>query len=291
MKRLLEQQDGFSMVEVLVAAIVLVLALTAVVGVLVGGQSQSAATVQEAQLINIADQQIEQVRAEVAADGFSELAMSSAPTAPSSPEGAANVVRNTFKNPNTFVEGSCYEIASNYDNVNTSASSQPYGTAPTAFMQWSYCGSDDGEPLAVLGSPATALINVNTGTPSACSTGSSATITVPCTISLYNGYSATVYEYVTDSFVGCGASTYATTGSSCSLPSTSGVCGSGSYPTPTAPASTACSDVRRVTVAVYPGGAGRLAQPTPVFLSTVIADPTPVSSQAGSLGLTLGVGL
>jgi prepilin-type N-terminal cleavage/methylation domain-containing protein len=291
MTRRLKRQDGFTLVEVLVAAIVLVLALTAVVTVVVGGQSQSSATVQEAELINIADQQIEQVRAEVAASGFSELAMSSTPTAPASPEAASNIVRNTFKNPNTFVESSCYEIASNYDNVNTSASAQPYGTAPTGFMQWSYCGSDDGEPMAVLGSPATALINVTTGTPSACSTASSATITVPCTISLYNGYSATVYEYVTDTFVGCGASTYATTGSTCSLPSTSGVCASSSYPTSTSPASTLCSDARRVTVAVYPGGAGRLALPTPVFLSTVIADPTPVTSQSGALGLTLGVGL
>jgi prepilin-type N-terminal cleavage/methylation domain-containing protein len=288
--RVIRSQDGFTLVEVLVATLVLVLALVAMVGILIGGQSQSAASVQEAQLINIADQQIEHIRAAVATSGFSELAMSSAPSAPSSPESSSNIVHSTFKNPNTFVEGSCYEVASNYDNVNTSASSQPYGTAPSGFVQWSYCGSDDGEPLAVLGSPATALINV-TGTASACNTNTTTAITVPCTVSLYNGYTATVYAYVTDTFVGCGASSYSSTGNSCSLPSTSGVCASGSYPTSTATASTACSEARRVTVVVYPGGGGRLTRATPVFLSTIVTDPTPVTSQSGSLGLTLGIGL
>jgi type II secretory pathway pseudopilin PulG len=284
--RPIRSEEGFTLVEVLVAMLVLVLALVAMVGIVIGGQSQSAATVQEAQLINIADQQIEHIRAAVATSGFSELAMSSAPTAPSSPEAASNIVHSTFKNPNTFVEGSCYEIASNYDSVNTSAAGQPYGTAPTGFMQWSYCSSDDGEPLEVLSS-GTTLINV-TSTPSACNTNTTTTITVPCTVSLYNGASATVYAYVTDTFVGCGASSYSSTGNGCSLPSTAGVCAT---PTSTAVASLTCSEARRVTVAVYPGGGGRLARVTPVFLSTIITDPTPVTSQGGSLGLTLGVGL
>jgi prepilin-type N-terminal cleavage/methylation domain-containing protein len=285
-------QRGFTLVEVMVAALVLVIAFTALAAVFIGGQNESSSTVEEAQLINVADQQIEQVRAATANAGFGNLALTATPTAPSAPTS----VGQTWSTPNSFVEGSSasgcgttgfdFEIANNYDSVTTSGSG-PYGATPTNFVPWASCSQ--GEPLEVVSS---GLINVQnnntppTGTPTSCS---SATIYSPCQV-LVGNTTLDVYTYVTDSYVGCATGT--SSSAACPTINSTGSVKTSSCTFPSSvTSSTPCADARRVTVAVVPMLSHTLARLTPVYVSTVFTNPTPSSSQQSAVGLTLGVEL
>ncbi len=283
-RRFRTDQNGFTLIEVMVAALVSVLAFTALGVVLLGGVNQATADVRQAQLIDVADQQIEQVRAEVAADGFTALAMSSAPTAAAT----SSTVQSTWTNPYAFLQtsASCgtsneyLEIESNYDDISTSSPANP----PPGFNAWSNCGTD-GEPIQVLAS--SALVQQQ-ATAAACST-STATISSPCTESLGGAVTVTIYTFVTDTYVGCGES-----GSVSCPTATSGTvtsCASTNFPTSSA-SSTPCGDARRVTVVVVPSGELHASRSTPIYVSSIFTNPTPSTNQQGTgIGLRLSVGV
>ncbi len=230
--RSLRNEGGLTLIEVMVAALVVVIGMLGLASVLIGGQNQSSSNTREAQLMNVADQQIEQVRAEVQADGFDELAMSAAPTAIPTPTTVPG--GNTWANPAAFVEpastggaGTCgtvgygFEIAANYDDISTaSPGSTPYSSAPPGFVQWAGCPTDV-EPLEVIAPVSGSwpvIVQTMNGTTSECgastssasnvaadATPTSASITSPCTVSLSNGSfhsTVTVYTFVTDTYVG-----------------------------------------------------------------------------------------
>ena len=311
----MRRESGFTLIEVLVAGLVLVIGLIALTTVFVAGQSQASADTQQVQLIGIADQEIEQVRAAVSLNGFSALGMNTTPSQISN-----RVVRSTFFDPDTFVVTpvgtACYLITTNYDSVNTSApTGHPvYGvTAPAGFTGWSLCDAStsvatDAEPIQVLSGagPAPIVTWSATSVPQ-CANGAAAGITVPCWVPLSAGCTytassittvpscaATVYAFVTDTYVGCGS-----TPSAVACPSLSNSvlqCTAANMPTTTT-ASTPCGDARRLIVAVVPnppdqtspGVSHQLARVTPVYLSTILTDPTPAGANASSAGLTLNL--
>ena len=138
------------LIEVLVAALVIVIGMIALAGVLIGAQNQASADVQQNQLINIADQQIEQVRADVGNSGLFRRW----DCRPFRPPKATQASRSTWFDPEKFVEGGCFEIANNYDVVNvTAGAAAPYGTVPTGFTPWNSCNLQS-EPLQILTSGA-----------------------------------------------------------------------------------------------------------------------------------------
>jgi prepilin-type N-terminal cleavage/methylation domain-containing protein len=319
MRRFIKHEQGFTLIEVMVAALLLVVAFTALATVFISGQSQASANVQQAQLINVADQQLEQIRSAVTNRGFAALGMNTAPTRLSS-----RVVRNTFFDPDSFVvsganASSCLLVATNYDSVTTgaAAATPAYGvTAPAGFVQWSTCNSTaststNAEPLQVFAAGAaspTPIVTVSSALPQ-CTTGSGGAITVPCWVPLTSGCTsaattittvpscaATVYAFVTDTFIGCGTSG----GVTCPSTGSSGVvqCPTASLPTLTT-GSTTCADARRVIVAVVPNPPNQsspnvshqLARVTPVYLSTIFTNPTPSGTSSGSAGLALNLSL
>lgn len=307
-------QAGFTLIEVMVAALIIVIAFTSLAVVFIGGQNQSSATVEESQLINVADQQIEQIRAAVNAGSFDALGSDTVPSADSTWSAA----RSTYANPNNFEFSSsssataiangtgptaCYDINANYDNVGatgTQVSASTLGNeVPSGFQPWSYCGSY-GEPLVapLTGSPLVHESTTSGGiavkacplTASGAAVTAGAKIYSPCYVNEGSNVYFNVYTFVTDTYGECGTQTNSST--SCpSLNSSSQVSGC-TFPTSTS-ASTPCSDARRVTVAVYPAQAHQqLGRATPVYISSIMTNPAPTSNQGGSpVGLTLGVGL
>jgi type II secretory pathway pseudopilin PulG len=309
-RQLARDERGFTLIEVLVAGLVIVIGMIALAGVLIGAQNQASADVQQNQLINVADQQIEQVRGAVGTQGFLALGMSAVPSAQSTAK-----VRSTWFDPQNFVEGGCFEIANNYDAVNVAANAAaPYGTAPTGFTPWSSCNAQS-EPLQTLTSGA---IVQEAGTSVGQCTGSGGTgtaIASPCWTKLNSSCTATgtyvitgvpacavtVYTFVTDTYVGCGGAT-STTGTTTSAAqlcpdASSGTVQDGtaqalsSCMTTSSSASQPCADARRVTVAVVPNVVHTNAQVTPLYLSSVFTNPQPSNDSGGSIGITAGVSL
>lgn len=293
----LRAEEGFSLVEVLVAALVLVLALTALAAVFINNQNQSSAQLEESQMINAADQQIEQLRAQVNAGKFNALGVSANPTVATQ---LAGTVESTYKDPDSFAFTSgtteCYDINNNYDHVSSSAFASE---TPLDFTQWSDCSSY-GEPVEVLGTSALVVegtVSSGGSLPSgvatqACPTSGSSTIDSPCYLN-FGGTYMNVYTFVTDTYVGC--STVTASGVACPTNTAGTVQASGcTFPTATvgvgasAPGSTPCADARRVTVAVYPAHAHQqLARITPVYISSLFTNPVPTTTQQSSIGLTL----
>jgi prepilin-type N-terminal cleavage/methylation domain-containing protein len=305
--KVLKRQQGFTLIEVLVAALVVVIGMTALAGILIGAQNQASADVQESQLINIADRQIEQIRAAVATEGFDSLGVSlpGGEAVSSFMPLSTSTIRSTFLDPERFVEGGCFEIASNYDSVNTS-SAPPYGSAPPGFTPWSNCNTQ-AEPLQTFTSGG--IVQWTTSPIPACATGAASNATFPCWLSLGSTCSAagtyavgavpacavTVYAFVTDTYVGCGT----TTGTTTTAGASTGICPTlsggtvqaSSCTTASTTVSSPCADARRVTVAVVPNSTHLSARVTPIYLSTIFANPAPSTSQAGSIGLTAGATL
>jgi prepilin-type N-terminal cleavage/methylation domain-containing protein len=300
-------EDGFTLIEVLVAALIMVVGMMGLAAVLIGADNQATAAVTESQLINVADQQIDLVRLDVAQDGFSALAMSAVPTAAALPSGTPALRLSTFTDPDRWVTAGtvggssnavCFQIQANYD-VGTSSS------PPVGFYPWSNCQSTGAEPLAVpTASTSGALVTVATqgsGTwtagswpPPACAAASAAalssTVVSPCTITLAAGLQAVVYTFVSYTY-STDADTYSAcsvgmTGQSCPTLTTGTVtgCPSTGFPTTTS-GSTPCGDSRRVTVAVLPVQTRSLSRQTPVYISSVFTDPAPSTGQASALGL------
>jgi prepilin-type N-terminal cleavage/methylation domain-containing protein len=285
MRQRLLRNDGFTLIEVMVAALILVLGATALAVVLINGQAQASGDVQESQLISAADAKIEQIRAGVQAGGFNALALATAPTAAGN---AAGTIRLTWANPNSFVQNSSgcgpsneyFEIESNYDGGTTA-------NPPTDFMQWQNCGTD-GEPLEVLSGG-----SVTSGSGGACSE----TYLTNCTVTIGSS-TATVYTFVTDTYIPCDTTNTNNVCPSLNAAGTqiTGCVASANFPTTTG-ASTLCADARRVTVVLVPtattpaAGAKSLQRITPVYLSAVFTSATPNSGSTTPAGITVGVGL
>jgi prepilin-type N-terminal cleavage/methylation domain-containing protein len=269
-------EHGFSLIEVLVAALILAAVVGGGVTLLIDGGNSAVAAQRDSQLISVADQQIETIREEVKTKGFDELAMSALPGTASN--ATLPYSSTTYADPNHFVSsgtGTCgtyntgYDIEANYDNSSSGLAS---GVTP-----WSGCTAG-AEPLEVI--PAVTPYVAGFVSPG------------PTTVSLGStGQTVTVDEYVTDTYVGCGGSTASitcptTTTGSVVCPTTIG------WPSSTA-SSTTCADARRLIVAVIPSSTGRydVGQTSPVYVSTIFTNPSPSNSASGTLGLTLGLQL
>ena len=179
--RRLRSQEGFTVVEAVVAAFCLALILAGLAALFAAGSHNSLASQRQAALVSVADQQIERIRQAVKTSGFSALAMTAMPasatnsTLPYSP--------TTHTDPNDLVVSSSgcgssaagYTIELNYDDTSegTVASAPPGSTCPAGT-----------EPLIVSG---TGIV-----TPSR-------------TVSSGSG-TATVNTYVTETYVGCNTS-------------------------------------------------------------------------------------
>jgi type II secretory pathway pseudopilin PulG len=259
-------EGGFTLIEVLAGMLMLAFIVAAASALFVHGNDNSVAAQRQAQLINVADQQIEAIRAQVKTEGFAALAMSSAPLAGTNSTLPFDTATHTDPNDLVTASTGCglsnegYAIENNDDDTTEGP--------PSSLTPWSGCtitSASVTEPLEILSggfvTPKTTGVAVGTDT-------------------------ATVYRYVTDTYVGC-----STTVGGC--PTTSSGSGSScSWPTTTA-ATTACSDARRVIVAVVLSNHGRytIGQASPVYLSTVFTNPTPSNAPNSSVGITLGLQL
>ncbi len=147
-----DDDAGFTMIEVVVAAFCVALIIGASATLFVTGNNTSLASQRQSAVIAVADQQIEQIRQAVKTNGFSALAMSAAPAAGSSvtlPYSGAPGAAVTRTDPNYFAttKTGCgasnaeLTIEANYDNTNegTATSNEP-----------TFSGCDAGaEPLII----------------------------------------------------------------------------------------------------------------------------------------------
>jgi prepilin-type N-terminal cleavage/methylation domain-containing protein len=269
MRGLRTGQDGFTIVEVLIAVLILTFVIAASSALFVHGSDESLSAQRQSELISVADQQIETIRQEVKTDGFDQLAMSAVPASGSG--ATLSFDSNTPLDPNNFVSsaGGCgasnegYDIESNYDDTSQGPAS---GVFP-----WASCadtGSAVAEPLEVL---------------------SGGFVTPQQTSIAVGSDTATVDTYVTDTYIGCNTSL-----GSCPVTSSGTVSGC-TWPSGTT-ASTTCADARRVIVAVVLNNHGYSSEGradvgpnSPVYVSTVFTNPEPSNSPSNPAGVTLGV--
>jgi type II secretory pathway pseudopilin PulG len=245
-------QSGFMLVEVVVGALCLALIIGAVSSIFVQGNDSALAEENQAALVEVANQQIEQVRQLVKIDGFTSLAMKTLPSAGSTTTLYSNT-SNVPIDPNYYYKanGTCpssgggsggeYAIQSNWDDKTSSS----VGPGSTSGDYASVAGCDSGyEPLIV---------------------SSSGFVTASQTVTVGGG-AATLDTYVTQTQVGCNASL-----------------GSGNCSTDAR---------RVIIAVVPAAGATyRTQQNSPLYVSTVFTNPTPSNAPNASAGLTLGVQL
>jgi type II secretory pathway pseudopilin PulG len=274
---------GFTLVEVLVAALMMSLIVGAMAAMFLHGSDASVATQRQSQMISIADQQIENIRGQVKTSGFNKLAMSGQPAALPGTITNSSYSSTLNADPNAFVKsvtgcGSSNEellIESNFNNTGEGVPLNPANTSKSSLLPWVSC--------------------TNTGT----LTGTGAQIGEPLQI-LSNGFvtpqqsltvgtdTFVVDTYVTDTYVGCNSSGLG------NCPTTSsGSVSCGAWPSTTA--STTCGDARRVIVAVIlkqPGYSGHarydFGPTSPVYVSTVFTNPSPSNEPTSSIGFTIG---
>lgn len=269
-------EHGFTLIEVLMAALILVLVISAASALFVRGSDASLSTQRESQAISVADQEIETIREEVKTKGFDALAMSSMPSTGSGgtlADDGLTGLGGTHTDPNYFVgtgQNGCgssnagYAIEADWDDTAQGAAS---GLTP--FSSCTDNSSVIDEPLEVLsgGFVAPQQTNVAIGP-----------------------YTATIDTYVTDTYVGCNSSL-----GSCPLTSSGSVSGC-SWPSSTT-ASTTCADARRVIVAVVVNGGyatdhrAEIGPNSPVYVSSVFTNPNPSNSPDNPAGVTLGLNI
>jgi type II secretory pathway pseudopilin PulG len=261
------------MIEVLIAAVILVTVIAATSALFVRGSDASLSTQRQSQAISLADQEIEAIRQQVKTQGFDALAMRSLPAT-----GAATTLGaigpNTYTDPSHYVStgltgcgpsNAGYAIEANWDNSAEGAAS--------SVTPWSSCIDTTAaidEPLEVL---------------------SGGFVTPHQTNVTVGSDTATVDTYVTDTYIGCNSALG-------SCPSTSSGSVSGcSWPTSTT-TSTTCADARRVIVAVVVNdhsysstGRADVGSNSPTYVSTVFTNPDPSNSPDNPAGVTLGLNL
>ncbi len=267
-------EQGFTIIEVLIAAVILIAVIAASSALFIQGSDASLASQRQSQAISVADEEIEMIRQDVKTKGFDALAMTALPSTASSSSLNAIGLGNTYTDPNHFVttaQTGCgssnagYAIEANWDDT---AEGPASGVTP--FSSCADTASTVDEPLEVLsgGFVAPQQTDVAVGSDT-----------------------ATVDTYVTDSYVGCNSSL-----GSCPSTTSGSVTGC-SWPTSTA-ASTTCADARRVIVAVVmdnhgyaTGGRSQIGPNSPVYVSTVFTNPNPSNSPDNPAGVTLGLNI
>jgi type II secretory pathway pseudopilin PulG len=267
--------EGFTLIEVVVAALMLAFITAAGTSLFINGSQTSVTAQRQSQAISVADQQIEAIRQKVKTQGFTLLAMSGTPAALASSNTSYSSTLQT--DPNFFVShlstcgasGYGYAIEANYNNTAENYPLVP-GTSTAGVLPWSGCtntSSQVAEPLEIL---------------------SSGFVTPQQTVTVGTG-TATVDTYVTDTYVGCNSGGYG--GCPTTTGNVVGCTAASSWPTNTA--STACGDARRVIVAVAVKNNGNNATGpnAPVYVSTTFTNPTPSNEPTSSLGLTLGLNI
>lgn len=249
-------EAGFTLIEVVVAAGLSALVIGASAALFVNGDNSALASQRQSQLLAVANQQIEQVRQLVKTTGFSGLAMSCDPSSSACvpvPTGGVNGTLSgsstVFTDPNHWVASSSgcgtssegFYIESNYDNSTEGALANVY--------PWTGCPTG-AEPLYIQGG---------------------GFVTPYHTVTVGSG-SATVYEYVTETYVGCASQ---------SVNSSLSACGTATN-----------ADARRLVVAVVPNnGALNQGPNAPQVVSTIFTNPVPSNQVNTSIGLTLGLQL
>jgi prepilin-type N-terminal cleavage/methylation domain-containing protein len=238
----LRDEQGFTMIEVLIAAVISVTVIGAGAALFSTGNGSALASQRQGELISVADQQIENIRQAVKVNGFAALTMKTAPA--SGTNSSLSYSSATHTDPNDFVSNSTgcgtsnagYLIEANYD-------SSTEGLAP-GVASWTGCAMG-AEPLVVqAGGIVTALQTVTVGSDT-----------------------ASVYTYVTDTYIGCSSAL-----GSCTA---------------------AAGDARRVVVAVLLNNGGRhnIGQNSPVYVSSIFTNPVPTNQINSSIGLTVGATL
>jgi prepilin-type N-terminal cleavage/methylation domain-containing protein len=133
MRRRLAAEDGFSLIEVMIAALMLALIAAAAAALFSTGSGSSLASQRQNALLSVAEQQIEQIREAVKTQGFSSLAMSAPPAAGGS--ATLSYQSTNYTDPNHFVASASgcgssslgYTIEANYNNTSEGTAT---GTEP-----------------------------------------------------------------------------------------------------------------------------------------------------------------
>jgi type II secretory pathway pseudopilin PulG len=260
-------EAGFTMIELVVAILLMTIVIGGLAVAFADSSDSSLASQRQAQLLAVADQQIEHIRAQVKQYGFGALAMNALPAAATSATVDGEAHNPT--DPNAYVtalpsgcgtydfdwgdktstEG--FKIEANYDD-----SSQ--GTV-SPFTNVGTCGAGV-EPFVVLDGLDSARASQPTGFVKPVQTN----------VTIGSG-TGSVYSYVTETNIGCNAS--------------GGCSGSSGANGP---------DTVRVTVAVrlnQASGRTDTGGNAPVYVSSVFTNPVPSNQPNNSLGLTLGVNL
>lgn len=290
-RRLRSSEDGFTLIEVLVSILILVFVISAASALLAEGNQSSVAGERQAELISVADQQIEAIREEVKTKGYAALAMNAAPATGTNTYlpysctafsgSTCSGTYTTHADPNDFAvarsgcggSGEEYYIEANYDNTAEGQPEDPANTSVSGVTPWSGCDSG-AEPLEIISSASLAFVTPQqTGVAVGADT-------------------ATVDTYVTDTYVPCATGGTATCPTLSAGTVQSSTC---AFPSVSSPSSTVCADARRVIVAVVLNNHGRYdtGPSSPVYVSTVFTNPTPTNDAPtnSSLGLTLGAQL
>ena len=102
----MRSDQGFTIIEVLVAAVILITVIAATSALFIRGNDASLASQRQSQAISVADEEIELVRQDVKTKGFDALAMTALPSTGSSSSLNAIALGNTYTDPNHFVTSS-----------------------------------------------------------------------------------------------------------------------------------------------------------------------------------------
>jgi hypothetical protein len=255
-------QDGDTLIEVVVAAFLGAIVISALALAFVKGNDASLGAQRETALIEAANQEMETISQDVKGnvDGFSGLAMAGAPPAASTASVAYDSA--TPLDPDSYVTScsgtSAYEIESNYDDSPAPGTSADLVSSIPVEPP---CATAGLEPL---------IVNATGGfVPAIGSTGSQQVTSGSMTIDLY--------DYVTATSVGCNASL-----------------GSGSCTDDARRVIVAAVDSQaasKCSSAVQSTNRCAIGADSPVYLTTIFTNPIPSNSPNSSIGITLGVQL
>jgi type II secretory pathway pseudopilin PulG len=264
-RRAASREDGFTVVEVIVAMALAVILIGALTNLFITGNNSALSAQRHSQLIAVADQQIEKIRqlVKTSSSGFAGLALSAAPAADPTLTANATFESNgvAYLDPYHFVStaGNCgpsnlgYTIETNYDNTaeGTLASVPAFSGCPAGvepLLVKTGAAGTYGTPVVGFVSPGPTTVTVGSGT-------------------------ASVYTYVTATSLGCSP------GSSDYVAGAAGAC---------------FADARRVTVAVRlltSNNRSDIGPTTPVYVSTIVSNPVPSNQTNSSTGITLGLNI
>ena len=132
----MRRAEGFTMIEVVVGLLLAILTIGALSELFVSGSESSVATQRQAQLISVAEQQIEQIRQQVKTQGFDKLALSGQPQ--TSCASIPGTIPQNPTNPDDYVtcsggtaQGYMIEVNYNGSSAGTPPDLTPWAGYPT----------------------------------------------------------------------------------------------------------------------------------------------------------------